>query len=170
MLNDLDTTIGGTTSNSYATLAEAETYLGARQVNDAWNGLPDIDKQGLLILATKQLDLLSFYGLATSQFQALSWPRFGMVTKEGYIIQFDQIPRQLKEAQAELAFALAIGTFSLDPQTDINTLKAVTVGDLSVTYRDAPITIAYLPKIVTQLLQPWLVGGSMVGGGHVVRG
>ncbi len=165
MLNDLITTVGDPAANSYATLLEAETYLGAYPGNQDWNGLADLDKNGLLILATKQIDLLPFYGLATTQSQALAWPRLGMVTKEGYIIQFDAIPRQLKEAQAELAYALAVGTFSLEPQISINTIKDVKIGDLAVTYRDAPITEAYLPKIVTQLLRPWLAGG-----GRVLRG
>lgn len=83
----IDATAGGSSSNSYATLAQANTYYDSDNFPDAtWNDTGSITavKTGALILATRQLDQLDFSGTpigskieGATDYQALSWPRRG---------------------------------------------------------------------------------------------
>lgn len=164
MSNVIITTIGGTTSNSYVTLTEAEEYLTAKIVNELWNALPDTDKSGLLISAARQLDLFYWQGVVTSSTQALQWPRLGIINRHGWPVLQDELPTDLKAAQIELAYSLALGNYALEPDTTATEFQSVAIGDLAVTYRDNPITATSLPKIINKYLAPFLaaVGNRVV--------
>jgi len=70
-------TKGNKDANSYATVAEADTYLDTIYGADEWATLDDDDKARLLITATKMIDRLSIntsdYG-SYSKTQALNFP------------------------------------------------------------------------------------------------
>lgn len=165
MSNIIDATIGGANSNSYATLAEAEAYLGAKIVNPDWNGLANEDKNGLLISAARQLDLLYYQGSVVTETQALQWPRYGMVDRHGWSVLSTEIPTDLKSAQIELAYSLALGNYLLEPDTSATEFSRVAIGDLDVTYRDVPVTATSLPKVINKYLAPFLAST----GNRVVR-
>ena len=165
MANVINTVVGGASSNSYATLAEAETYLAAKIVNTDWNSLKDEDKNGLLISAARQLDLLCWQGSVVDSTQALQWPRYGMVNSHGWPVLPTEIPTALKSAQIELAYSLALGNYLLEPETSATEFSRVSIGDLDVTYRDVAVTATSLPKIINKLLTPFLASA----GNRVVR-
>jgi hypothetical protein len=103
----LDTTVGGTSSNAYCTLAEAETYMESRLHKDAWTSAVDADKNAAIVWATRILDEeLEWDGSVYSSAQALRWPRIGAYTRDGYAISSSTIPQFLKNATAEFAFSL----------------------------------------------------------------
>jgi len=114
----LDTTVGGTSSNAYCTLAEAESYMDARLHKANWTAATDANKNSAIAWATRILDEeLDWDGSVVSSAQALRWPRIGTYTRDGYSISSGTIPQFLKNATAEFAFKLIeedrTGDFSL---------------------------------------------------------
>ena len=100
-------TPGATNANSYATLAEADTFHVERLHNAEWTAASDATKEAALLWATKLLDVNMWWdGIQTTNTQALDWPRSGVIDKEGYSVDSDEIPDQLKDAQSEFAFLL----------------------------------------------------------------
>ena len=114
----IDATVGGTSSNSYVTLAEAEAYFVDRFIvgeGKGWDAFSDDQKTARLIFATKIIDILIFVGEKSDQQQALQWPRqdpdftlsdwaaAGLLLIKNIRIERDEIPQQIKDAQCELA-------------------------------------------------------------------
>jgi hypothetical protein len=105
----IDATAGGTTANSYATLAEADTYFESKAYSSAWDAKTDAEKNTLLVDATRMIDyLFDFNGTITntSPRQALKWPRTGAYDCESILIDADTIPDNVKYAQFEQALYL----------------------------------------------------------------
>jgi len=116
----LDSTVGGANSNSYISLADAETYHDTRLHNDAWNNASTPDKTIALMWATRLLDeWVEWDGTKVGLIadQALRWPRYGVYYRDGETIGSDIIPQFLKDATAELAKDL----LAADPTADADT-------------------------------------------------
>jgi hypothetical protein len=102
----IDATVGGETSNSYATLEEIEELLEAEILVGAWADLDDDEeadlllKQKALIQATRLIDQVLFKGVRTNQNQALEFPRTGVRIDPNMIIPSAIIPHDIKLAQA----------------------------------------------------------------------
>lgn len=121
----IDATVGGADANSYATLAEANTYFLSRPHSDIWNNEVDNDVlNNALIHATRRINQEKYIGQRGSSTQRLVFPRDN--------IEFDgidlsgTIPRQIKEAQ----FETAIFILENDPNkkdTNIGAVKKSTV-------------------------------------------
>lgn len=75
MAFELIATVGGSTSNSYLTLAEATQYFLGKLYADAWKDATDGEREPALVAATMRLDQLDFIGCPVTAFQALKWPR-----------------------------------------------------------------------------------------------
>ena len=124
-------TVGGSTSNSYATVAEATTYLGDRLGTSSWTSASADEKIQALLQAAVQLDMQKFHGQkrydvpqGDSSFQAMQWPR--TLTRasdlplefQRYYSNFPEgqwsadsdgdaiIPTEVKRAQMEQALSL----------------------------------------------------------------
>lgn len=103
----IDTTIGGTSADSYATLAE----YTARAAALGWT-LADTDAANEINLrraATVIDETYSFVGIKQYQFQARSWPRLVNQLVDSWPIDPDTIPNAVKSAQMEMAFLLQGG-------------------------------------------------------------
>ena len=120
----IDATVGGENSNSYVTLAEAETFFADRLRVDAWSGASSADKERALLTACRYIEACRIrvhrrpYGypgeppdvmgrpydpLAPSDAdQALSFPRKKDTDNDGNYA----IPKRVKDAQCEEALAL----------------------------------------------------------------
>lgn len=100
-------TVGAIDANSYATLIEADAYHDTRLHNSDWTSASDQIKEKAMIWSTRLLDI-NFYweGSKATEEQALDWPRFGMIYKNGYYVSDSIVPDQVKEAESELAFML----------------------------------------------------------------
>lgn len=138
-------TIGGATSNTFATLAEATLYISARLNATLWTGASADSQNMALLEACRELTRLRVWkGRRVDTTQALSWPRDYVPdpdnpNNEGLLVSgygdleepFSTlvyyattiIPVRIKEAQIELALEfLKAGTSdvaALDPDTNI---------------------------------------------------
>lgn len=116
-------TPGGTTSNSYGTILEAESYFANHPDLEIWD--ESTDQEEALIWAAMRLDEYDFIGEPASTTQALKWPR---VDDDIFDIDWGatEIPLRLKYAQFELALErikeVASGTSSTESQP-VSSLK-----------------------------------------------
>lgn len=102
----VDATVGGASANSYALVADADTYFDERLHATAWTGATADDKARALIWATRMLDDLDWLGSAAATTQALRWPRTGVYDRENDLISSSVIPDDIKEALYEQALQL----------------------------------------------------------------
>ena len=103
MAFSFDATIGGTSSNSYCTVEQADDYFGGRMYADNWDSLGDSDKEKVLVMAARRVEAERFAGIKTDQNQSLQFPRTGLTDKEGYIYSETVIPQGVINAQCEMA-------------------------------------------------------------------
>ena len=73
----IDASIGGASSDSFTSLADANTYMGARLYTTEWDTASDTNKEKALKQATVELDRMNWKGdvVDTATPQALRWPR-----------------------------------------------------------------------------------------------
>ncbi len=145
-------TPGGTDSNSYATLAEANTFHTERLHNAAWTSASDATKEAAMIWATLLIDSnILWHGIRATEEQALDWPRYGMYDKDGYSVDSDIVPKQVKDAESELAFLLIVEdrTLSNDPKNA--GVKKADVGSLSLEMSDVYKKAVLSPSVVTYI-------------------
>lgn len=161
----LDTTIGGADADSYGTLAAYATYAAAK----GWTlAATDAANEINLRKAADYLDRkYSFIGIQQYQYQALAWPRLTRDCVNGWPVNADTIPKNIANAQFEMAYVLQGG---LDP---FATIEASVTSDMT---KIGPITLdeeslpTGTPRVVALegLLRGYIIGG--VGQTKMVRG
>ena len=164
-------TVGGSTSNSYVTRAEADAYfqLGMHDKSLTWFQLDVEDKDQYLIKATLIIDSQKLRGskyttTATSGVpdQRLHFPR-----GQDYDDSTEYIPIDVKLATYEQAIYLALaGGDTTRQQLQAQGVTSVSVGDVSESYAsDKPTTgIGALAPMARQIL---LAGGYIRRGGSI---
>lgn len=131
-----------TGANSYVSEAELTAYATARGLTLS------TDTEQLLIRGMDYIEAQSYKGFKFTKTQPLQWPRAGVYV-DGYLVDADEIPTELKNGQMESALAIDNGQ---DPLADIaRTTKSETVGSLSVTYADNASSTAIVRKISSSL-------------------
>jgi len=105
----LDTTIGGTSTNSYITLAEWQAYWSERNIDVSQSGHDAAHEANLVQAAQWINQTYNFVGDKQYQYQAMAWPRLTMHLVEGWPIDPDTIPQDIKDAQAEMAYLIHEG-------------------------------------------------------------
>ena len=144
-------TAGGSTSNSYTTLAEANTYFAGRLGGEAWGAVEN--KSIALITATSELDKLNYYGSKTNTNQALKFPRSGIRDEDMVLFDEDQIPTPVKRATCELALYLSENSETLDSGGDLSEFKSLTLGNNEIAILPAGSgSRSQLPSRVRSLL------------------
>jgi hypothetical protein len=163
-------TPGGTTANSYLSDAEFLAYgEGSLASSRLASSTPDTRERALRT-ATRMLDRLRYGGEATTDAQALSWPRELLLDPDRprLTLSSTAIPRRVREACAELALGLlADGEASPDGALpDASQYVRTKVDVLEVEYRqgvaaqtDAVGVLRRYPAVLP-LLAPFLVGGG----------
>lgn len=129
----LDTTIGGSDSDSYATVAELDSYLTAAYGEDNVSTFlekEDDAKEHRLRLAALLLNTFPWRGAKASRDQRLEFPRWWRTDDEydyvsedeDYFINYSDIttnaptvPTEIKYAQIEIAYQVVDHLLSLDP-------------------------------------------------------
>lgn len=140
-----DSTISGTTSNSYISVSEADDFFTAHLDNSYWIGLTLQKKQAALVQSTNRINEELFGGRRTVELQRLQWPRTYIVDKDknpnqdvvefiggAYYQPSNIIPKELVEATCEqtLHYLKQIsGEFSVDDR-DLETLSRYKVGPI----------------------------------------
>jgi hypothetical protein len=168
----LDATVAGANSNSYETLDEANIYFDERlPLPVPWVTSGD-DAIRALIQSTRTLDMMAvshktmkigqdggqyiyiskaWTGAPATTTQRLAWPRTGMYDRNGNPIPSDVIPRELKEAESELAGQLKMQDTTLDNAVAVGGITSAHAGSVSVTFRD-DIMAHVLPDAVLNLM------------------
>jgi len=151
---------GKSDSESYISVADASTYHTARG-NTAWAALAtDALREAALRRATdymRQAYRSRWQGYKVNEDQALDWPRYD-VEVEGYAVDSDIVPTEVKNACAELA--LRASAADLNPDLTQGVLSEQ-VGSIQVTYDKAsPQFTRY--RAIDAILSPYLKAG---GGG-----
>lgn len=138
----LITTPGAATANSFASIDELDAYAAARRPAVAWLATATDDtKEAALLAAARELDAcFAWTGTAVDGVQALTWPRAGMLSRNGYAVPTSgatSIPRQLKDAQCEFALQLGASDRLGDNEALQKGVTSVNAGDVAVTFTDA---------------------------------
>ena len=151
---------GKSTAESYISVADASSYHTARG-NTAWAALAtDALREAALRRATdymRQAYRSRWQGYKVNEDQALDWPRYD-VEVEGYAIDSDIVPTEIKNACAELALRASAADLNPDLTQGVAREK---VGQIEVEYDKAsPQFTRY--KAIDAILSPYLKAG---GGG-----
>jgi hypothetical protein len=160
----LITTIGAANANSYVSLAEASNYFEARLNGESWFAESEIRQPQALLEAAQRLDQVNWLGAKVDTVQALAWPRIGVAKRDGadfytytwagswpasYGEQYrtDEIPKVVKDAQCELAFAY-LGDFNDGDEAEV---RSFSDDKMSVIF-DQPKQRGELPAKVSRLI------------------
>ena len=132
-------TVGAADANSYITLAEAKAYCEANLYAAEWDAMTDVQKNAAIVMATRLLDADKWLwsGTATSSSQALCWPRVGMISRNGYSVPDNMIPRELKDATAEFARQLVVSDRQQDNDPVRQGIASVRAGTVSISFHGA---------------------------------
>lgn len=154
-------------SNSYVTLAEANTYFDSHPQNAGWSGLASDDlRNRYLVTAARVLDsCFEFNGFKVNQSQAMQWPRQGAVDRnsgntgqrvsrstiqDGYFPD-DEVPQGVKDAQCEMARFLIAGNRMDDaPGTGIREFELT--GSIRVAFEKGQLQ-NIVPDFVVNMLR-----------------
>jgi len=151
---------GKSTAESYISVADASNYHTVRG-NTAWAALAtDALREAALRKATdfmRQVYRSRWQGYKVNEDQALDWPRYD-VEVEGYAVDSDIVPTEVKNACAELALKASAAELNPDLTQGVAREK---VGQIEVEYDKAsPQFTRY--RAIDALLSPYLKAG---GGG-----
>ena len=151
---------GKSDSESYISVADASNYHTVRG-NTAWAALAsDTVREQCLRKATDYMEQVyrsRWQGCRVGETQALSWPRYD-IEVEGYAVDSDIVPTEVKNACAELA--LKASAAELNPDLTQGVLSEQ-VGPIAVTYdKSSPQRVRY--PAIDAILSPYLKAG---GGG-----
>jgi len=133
-------TPGDANANSYATVVEYKAYWGARLFNTAPLAAADpVIEQALEWACRLMNSLFRWTGASTDDVQALSWPRTGMLTANGFALASTVIPQQLKDAQCEYAGILLAGDRTADNAAlkvigSESSLTSIKAGSVALTF------------------------------------
>ena len=130
-------------ANSYVTTSELSTYADERGVS-----ISAAEPEDLLIKAMDYLESLNFKGVKYTRNQALQWPRADVYI-DGYYVNADTIPIELKEAEMQIALSIDAG-YSPDAIIDRKT-KREKVDELEIEYTDGSASNPIDPKINRKL-------------------
>jgi Putative DnaT-like ssDNA binding protein len=166
-------TVGGASSNSYVTLAEANAYFTDRidsTTNGDWTNddagvaRTDAAKSAALVTATRRIDEESFLGVKVSTTQALKWPRVSVYDEDGFPFATDSIPERVKQATYMVALELLRTDFI--KENYLNNFSFLATGSIQMK-QFTQQSAGRLPSEATRLLRMVLSSGS--GGGRLVR-
>lgn len=165
MAATIDATLSGASSNSYVTLAAANSYFETVPDSATWTNKTDDQKNRALISATRWIDSLNYYGDRCDEGQALKWPR-NNYDVDGVELECSLIPNDIKYATYELARALANDTGAITDSTGTTGLyDEVQLGDLRVKYNKTSQAVGTINNVFD--VYPWLqtyLGAYCLGG------
>jgi len=150
-------TPGGTTSNTYSLLSEANYYFEAViDHTNTWESATEDNKNKALVWATRLIDeCYQWNGTKYSDTQALRWPRSSIFDPDGVEVDELTIPWFIRNATAEMAKEIMIKD-RLQPKEQ--QLMQVDVGPLKKVYfelRELDFNSTIIPRSVHSMLQAY---------------
>lgn len=164
MPSTIVTTVKGTTSNSYVTVAAARTYFDDRLYGLKFREASEDDQTRALIQAASRLNDVHWLGIKSASDQSLAWPRYDVLKRDSAfywsrgwdIYDPDAVPQFVKDAQCELALAYLEGW-----QEGADRLTKVSQDGLAYDKEFAQPAGA-LPARVVRLISPYIQGTRKV--------
>ena len=157
-------------TNSYISVANADTYFSERLNVSDWTGAVTATKEAALIQATRTLDALyTFAGDLTSDDQALAWPRSYVYDCEGRELDSATIPEAVKNATCEEALHLLAGDQISTPSLLTQGFKKAKLGSMEVEVSDSKSGAS--PDKISGMARDYLAcigtpkSGAISGGG-----
>jgi hypothetical protein len=146
-------TPGAADANSFCDRAWADSYHEAHLYASSWTAAANDRKEVALVMATRVIVALAEWltGVQATTTQALPWPRFGAIDKEGNPIDGDVIPPELMNATAELARQLIEKDRTADSKTETEGITRLKAGPVEFDF-DRPHA-KVLPDAVFYLIQ-----------------
>ena len=157
-------------TNSYVTIAQADSYFETRIDSSEWESSDDETKEQALVTATQLIDERHWIGAAVSSSQALAWPRKDAIYYDPRMgqqitIANDEVPSQVKIAVYEQALHL-VQNEDLIAQK-VQTFESISVGSIRLTDSNGDVTkTSITPSIIIKPLRPLIrrdgigMGGS----------
>lgn len=167
MALDVEDGTAKSTSESFASVAEADTYWTSRG-NVAWAA----DTAAKEIALRKGSDYLEqkyrllWNGSRVNSTQALSWPRIGVVV-DGFDVPANLVPMEVKRATIELALRAVDGELLPDAVSGGGEVVREKLGDMEVEY--APGTSSGTTDPVYASATKWLSAFISSGGSSSIR-
>ena len=145
-------------TNSYVTVAEADTYFSDRLDVAAWTAADATQKAQALVTASSVLDDLDWTGTAISENQALAFPRSGYYfdprVGTHIVLETGVVPDRILKATKELAYHLLNNDGILD---NTGLIKDLSVGSISLTNVRPP---SLIPTGVRRIIKPLQVNSG----------
>ena len=139
------------TSNSYATVAEADDVMDAHLYSTDWDG--SVNQDEALMMATRLLDQMYVWegDKADTTVQRLAWSRSSVYTPDDELVDGTTIPQFLIEATTELALLLIQKDLTKEPTRG---LKRVKTGSVEIEF-DPYNAAKTVPRYIKQMLSPY---------------
>jgi hypothetical protein len=154
----LISTPGALNANSYATVAEGDTYHDGHLYADTWTGMSTDEKTVALIMATRVLDYKvewAHYPTDPTEFQILQWPRSGIIDLDGFSTVDDGVvPWRMKEVTAEYARQLKDVNRTADSDIETQGISSLSAGPISLSFKDS-VHAKVVPDSVVQMIPSW---------------
>jgi hypothetical protein len=144
----LSATPGDAAANSYATLAEANTYLEAHLQASTWALLDDERKKAALISACRLLESETWGGRRLHQSQSMAWPRLYIYDFDAYTVS--GIPTKLKNAQCELAMWNLTEEDRLAGRFELENMDSVEIGPIKYKVKQ---DAEYMPDFIEDMIE-----------------
>lgn len=148
----LDASAGGVSSNSYATVDEADAYFATQLYAEAWTAADADTKARALITATTLLDEnVVWRGSSFTATQALGLPRSGLPARFTWgVLVANLIPTAVVRATAELARQLIEAEQLPDAPSDTTGIKKIKAGSVELEFdgSQANAVVAFIPARV----------------------
>lgn len=177
-----DSTVSGTASNSYISVAEADDYFTGHLEGNLWLTLSTQKKQAALVQATYRLDAETYGGRRTIENQALQWPRTYIIDRDkeknqhdvvefiggAYYRPSNVIPKEIKQATCEQALfyiKLVNDEFTVS-EFDLETLSNFQIGPINASIQEG-YKADRLPTKVKRLLKS--IGPNAWEGERAIR-
>ncbi len=152
-------------TNSYVTIADADTYFETRIDSAEWVTSSDEIKEQALVTATQLIDDNSWIGSAVSSSQALAWPRKNASYNDARLglhisLAENEVPSRVKTAVYEQALHLISNEDVLMGQSQ--TFESISVGSISISDSNGDTTrIPMRPSTALKPIRPLVLKGSM---------
>jgi len=149
----VETGSGASNSNSYASVADGDSYHDAHLYGTAWTNATTAKKETALAMATRTLDdHVAWDGRRSNEGQALGWPRQNVHDYDNYRIDSDEIPQSLKDATAEMARLLLTSDRLVEP--DSKGISEVKAGEVNVKFDKTDRDLGgVIPNTVKQMIR-----------------
>lgn len=155
-------------TNSYISLADANTYFNARLYCDAWTTSTDDNKSKALLMATAKIDRQRLKGEKVDDSQTLQFPREIFVGRnymdayrgEGWYTE-DAISQDVKNATCEEALKILQNGASANQRLELQQqgVKRFKLGNLEEEYNGTSSTVEKLLSLEARLyLKKYLSG------------